>query len=83
MNSGLRLGKNHVRFTHIPQMLAATRLHSDAFTVTAKVACHRAVNDLTRQHLGKTPDQWLYNYAHAVVESKNIHKTNVSFLPSL
>ena len=70
----LRLGKNHVRFAHFPQVLAATRLHNDAFTVAARAACHRAINDLTRQHLGKTPDQWLYNYAHAVVESKNIQR---------
>ncbi len=70
----LRLGKNHVRFVHLPQVLAATRLHSDAFTVAARVACHQAINDLTRRHLGTTPDRWLYNYAHAVVESRNIHR---------
>jgi len=72
----LRLGKNGVCFAHIPQILAATRLHKDAFTVAARVACHKAINDLTRRHLNKTPDRWIFNYAHAVVESKGFQRND-------
>ncbi len=70
----LRLGKNGVRFAHLPVLLAATRLHDEAFTVAARVAGHKAINDLTKRHLGKTPDRWLFNYAHAVLESKGVNR---------
>ncbi len=37
------------------------------------MACHVASNDITRRHLGRTPDKWLFNYAHAVVERDGKH----------
>ena len=64
----LRLGVNGVRFAHLPRVLAATRLHADAFTVAHKVKVHASINDVTRRRLGRTPDRWLLNYAHAVTE---------------
>ena len=64
----LRLGVKGVRFAHLPQVLAATRLHADAFTIAHKVRVHASINDITRRHLGRTPDRWLLNYAHAVTE---------------
>jgi glycosyltransferase involved in cell wall biosynthesis len=64
----LRLGKKGVRFAYLPQILAATRLHDDAATVAKRIACHQEINVVTRRHLGSTPDKWIFNYAHAVVE---------------
>jgi glycosyltransferase involved in cell wall biosynthesis len=64
----LRLGVRGVRFAHLPRVLAATRLHADAFTIAHKVRVHASINDITRRHLGRTPDRWLLNYAHAVTE---------------
>ncbi len=72
----LRLGKQGVRFAHLPQVLAATRLHQEAFTLAARVSCHEAINDFMRQHFGKTPDGWLFNYAHAVVETGGWRRTD-------
>jgi glycosyltransferase involved in cell wall biosynthesis len=72
----LRLGKNRVHFTYLPQILAATRLHEEAFTVSKRVECHKAINDLTRQHLGKTPDRWIFSYAHYVVERRGFRSAN-------
>lgn len=65
----LRLGKNHVRFAHLPQFLAATRLHKDAFTMAQRIAVHSEINSITRKHLSRTPDRWLFGYAHAVAEA--------------
>jgi glycosyltransferase involved in cell wall biosynthesis len=70
----LRLGKNGVRFAHLPKLLAATRLHPEAFTVAARVAAHKSMNDFTRRHLGRTPDRWLFNYAHVVLDSKGLSR---------
>lgn len=65
----LRLGRNGARFAYLPEVLASTRLHDEAATLAKRVACHEAINDFTRRHLGKTPDRWIFNYAHAVVET--------------
>ncbi len=71
----VRLGRRGVRFEYLPKLLAATRLHEEAFTVGSRIACHTAVNNFMRQHFGKTPDRWIFNYAHAVVETKGFDRS--------
>jgi hypothetical protein len=71
----VRLGKNGVRFEYLPKLLAATRLHDEAFTVGSRVACHAATNNFMREHFGRTPDRWVFNYAHAVVETKGFRRS--------
>jgi len=72
----LRLGKEDVKFTHYPQVLAATRLHDTAFTISSKIACHGAVNDIMNTHFGQTPDTWIFNYGHAVADQKGIPRSH-------
>ncbi|MEI8064088.1 MAG: glycosyltransferase family 2 protein [Verrucomicrobiota bacterium] len=72
----IRLGKHGARFEFLPKLLAATRLHANAFTVCSRIACHQANNRFLRKHLGKVPDRWLFNYAHAVVESKRLQRSD-------
>ncbi len=56
----VRLGKNGVRFEYLPKLLAATRLHDEAFTVGSRIACHAANEHiLCGKHIGWTPDRWL------------------------
>ena len=69
-----RLGLNGARFAYVPRLLAATRLHDDAATLAQRVACHVATNDITRRHLGRTPDRWLFNYAHAVIDKRGLQR---------
>jgi glycosyltransferase involved in cell wall biosynthesis len=72
----LRIGKAGARFVHLPKILAATRLHKDAFTVAGRVAVHFEVNSITREQLGRAPDCWLSNFAHVVAETKAIARRN-------
>jgi len=72
----IRLGKSGARFEYLPKLLAATRLHAEAFTVGSRIACHRANNCFLREKLGKVPDRWLFNYAHAVAEDKGFRRGN-------
>jgi glycosyltransferase involved in cell wall biosynthesis len=71
----VRLGQRGVRFEYLPKLLAATRLHREAFTVGSRIACHTAINNFMRWHFGKTPDRWIFNYAHAVVETKGFRRS--------
>jgi glycosyltransferase involved in cell wall biosynthesis len=64
----LRLEGRGVRFAYLPRILAATRLHPAAATLAHRVACHAWTNTATRRHLGRTPDRWLFQYAHALLE---------------
>ncbi|HEY2596759.1 MAG TPA: glycosyltransferase family 2 protein [Chloroflexota bacterium] len=68
----LRLAGRGARFAYLPRLLAATRLHPAAATLAQRVACHAANNSLTRRHLGRTPDRWLFQYAHAVLEEDGL-----------
>ena len=70
----IRLGRRGAKFVHLPRLLAATRLHDEAFTIRSRIACHAAINNFMRRHCGKTPERWIFNYAHAVVETKGIKR---------
>jgi glycosyltransferase involved in cell wall biosynthesis len=67
----LRLARGGASFAYLPKLLAATRLHGEAATLVHRVACHADINDVTQRHFGRTPDRWLFNYAHAVVENRD------------
>jgi glycosyltransferase involved in cell wall biosynthesis len=66
----LRLGAAGVRFAYLPQKLAGSRLYGDNKTLGARVKVHAEINDMLRRRLKRVPDRWLYNYAHAVLESR-------------
>jgi glycosyltransferase involved in cell wall biosynthesis len=66
----LRLGKNNVRFVHLPQLMAATRMHKEAFTIAGRIASYEEANDITRKHLSYTPDIRLFEYACAVATTR-------------
>jgi glycosyltransferase involved in cell wall biosynthesis len=66
----LRLGKAGARFAYLPEKLAGSRLYADNKTLGSRVKVHREINDMFKAKFGRVPDRWLFNYAHAVVESK-------------
>lgn len=66
----LRLGKAGTRFAYLEERLAGSRLYADNKTLGARVKVHREINDMFKKLFGVVPDQWLFNYAHAVVGAK-------------
>ena len=66
----LRLGKAGVRFAYLEEKLAGSRLYAENKTLAARVEVHKEINDMFKKSFAKVPDRWLFNYAHAVVESK-------------
>lgn len=66
----LRLGMNGVRFAFLKEKLAGSRLYEDNKTLGSRVKVHEEINNMFKQLFGNVPERWLFNYAHALVESK-------------
>jgi glycosyltransferase involved in cell wall biosynthesis len=67
----LRLGAL-TPFARIRNVLAGSRMYQSNKTLGARVPVHREVNDMLLQRMGDVPDQWIYAYAHVVVEGKGL-----------
>ena len=75
----LRLGKGGVRFARIGALLAGSRLHPETKTLGSRVKVHAEINDMLRSLLGRAPDRWLYNYAHAVLDDRGVPRRSRRF----
>lgn len=68
----LRLGMGGVRFLYLPEKLAGSRLYPNNKTLGARIKVHHEINDMMKSLFDEVPDRWLFNYAHAVAESKHM-----------
>jgi len=71
----IRLARRGAKFAWVHRVLAGSRLHEQTKTLGSRVRCHAEVNDIMKLHLRRVPDRWLFNYAHAVVETKGIERS--------
>jgi glycosyltransferase involved in cell wall biosynthesis len=72
----LRLGMRGARFVHIPARLAASRVHDETKTRSRPREVHTEINNMLREHLGRVPDNWLWNYAHTVLDARGIERSS-------
>ena len=72
----LRLGKAGVRFGYLKEKLAGSRLYADNKTLGARLKVHKEINDMFKKLFGRVPDRWLFNYAHAVTETKIVRQSH-------
>lgn len=79
----MRLALQGASFAHIPSVLAGSRFYQETKTLNQRVAVHAEINDMLKDKLGKTPDRWLCNYAHAVVEPHGQQTRSKATIPML
>ena len=71
----LRLGAI-TPFARLNKKLAGSRMYGENKTLGSRVSVHREMNDMLKMNLGKVPDRWIYNYAHALVDRKGYKRSN-------
>lgn len=69
----LRLG-NDLPFVRLNQLFAGSRMYGRNKTLGNRVAVHHEIITMTKKRLGQTPLRWIYNYAHAVTESRGYNR---------
>lgn len=65
----IRAGKAGLKFYYFPEILAGSRLYAETKTLGSRIKVHYEINDMLRTHLERVPDRWLFNYAHAIVDT--------------
>jgi hypothetical protein len=65
----LRLASRGANFAYIDYKLAGSRIYSQTKTLGSRVGVHAEINDVLHRLFGVVPEVWLYNYAHAVVDT--------------
>ncbi len=75
----VRLAAAGAKFRHIPQVLAGSRLYAETKTLGSRVKVHTEINDMLRRHARQVPDQWLFNWAHAVLDEKGVPRSDRRF----
>jgi len=68
----LRLAMRGRKFVHIPVKLAASRAHARTKTMSVPRRVHTEINDMLKERFGRIPDNWLWNYAHAVLDDRGM-----------
>jgi glycosyltransferase involved in cell wall biosynthesis len=79
----VRLATAGARFHRVPHLLAGSRLYPETKTLGSRVAVHTEINDMLRRHARRVPDQWLFNYAHAVLDERGVQRSDRIRFPLL
>lgn len=75
----IRLAQCGARFGWLRMVLAGSRLHPAAKTLARRVAVHSEINSMLRRRLGRVPDRWLFNYAHALADRWGVSRQSRIF----
>jgi glycosyltransferase involved in cell wall biosynthesis len=68
----IRAAQAGLRFHYLEEFLAGSRLYAETKTLGSRVAVHKEMNDMLRRRVGRVPEKWIYNYAHAVTDARGV-----------
>jgi glycosyltransferase involved in cell wall biosynthesis len=75
----IRLAQCGARFGWLRHTLAGSRLHAETKTLGSRVPVHAEINSMLRGRLGRTPDRWLFNYAHVLLDARGVTRGGLWF----
>ena len=80
----LRLATRGAQFLYLPEKLAAARNHGAAKTQRFRRQAHVEINDVLKRVFGVVPDNWLTNYACAVLDAQGVRRSrNAAYVSRL
>lgn len=79
----VRLTAAGAKFRRLRRVLAGSRLYSQNKTLGSRVPVHKEINDMLRRYARRVPDQWLFNYAHAVLDERGVPRSDRIRFPLL
>lgn len=79
----IRAGSGGARFAWLRKVLAGSRFYGETKTCGSRVGCHKEINSMLRRRLGRVPEPWLFNYAHAVADSWGVPREDRVRFPVL
>jgi glycosyltransferase involved in cell wall biosynthesis len=79
----VRLACAGAKFRRLSRIVAGSRLYAQNKTLGSRVRVHAEINDMLRRHARQVPDQWLFNYAHAVLDERGFLRSDRIRFPLL
>jgi len=77
----IRASTQGARFFWLREKLAGSRLYAETKTLGSRRACHTEINSMLRDALGRVPESWLINYAHAVADGQGVPRSDTVRFP--
>jgi glycosyltransferase involved in cell wall biosynthesis len=75
----LRLSLVNEKFHYVKAILANSRMYSDNKTLYHRKDVHLEINKMFLEKIKYVPDRWIFNYAHVVLDKRNISRNTIIF----